>query len=565
VNFIPVIDRELRVRARHSATYRLRLVSAGVALIVTGGYLWKFSGSRFTALPLGQMVFYSLTILGMLGCLFGGMQATADCVSSEKREGTLGLLFLTDLRGYDVIAGKWVASSLSSFFALVAVFPIMAIPLMLGGVASAEFWRVVLAMICGLFLALSVGLWVSVRSVDSYPSLKAALALMVCLTAGPFLLDQLFLGDSYNLNTAFVSVLSPAYGCVTAFTANYGFRPWCYWLSEFISIALGSGLFWHASRQIGHRWKEPANAAGTTFGGRVWQVLRGARDGRSIARLRSWLDRNPFTWLVLRTSGRETLLMILAGVALAAMYLASRTEAANSVSIGIAQIFSFISAVFLRLVMIARASQSLVDARRNGAMELILCTPMEPAQLVRGIQVALRRSFWALMGVEILACCLQTTTSMGMYWGRMFPPEVHAYLLFNAFASVAMFAADLFALGWVGMWLALSGRAQNDVIARTFLYVIVAPWLLHAFFSFGAITLGGSGLYWLPWAVWPAVVIAKDLIFVAWAARHLETSFREVASGLVKPGFWPKKPILPRPNLAAANQRAWRADQPAPP
>ena len=31
---------------------------------------------------------------------------TADCLSEEKREGTLGLLFLTDLRGYDIVVSS---------------------------------------------------------------------------------------------------------------------------------------------------------------------------------------------------------------------------------------------------------------------------------------------------------------------------------------------------------------------------------------------------------------------------------------------------------------------------
>jgi hypothetical protein len=59
---------------------------------------------------------------------------TADCISSEKREGTLGLLFLTDLKGYSVILGKMLATSLNSFYALTAIFPVLAIPLLLGGI-----------------------------------------------------------------------------------------------------------------------------------------------------------------------------------------------------------------------------------------------------------------------------------------------------------------------------------------------------------------------------------------------------------------------------------------------
>ncbi|HQU46125.1 MAG TPA: hypothetical protein PK867_25150, partial [Pirellulales bacterium] len=41
---------------------------------------------------------------------------TADCISSERREGTLGLLFLTDLRGHDVVLGKLVVAGLGAFY-----------------------------------------------------------------------------------------------------------------------------------------------------------------------------------------------------------------------------------------------------------------------------------------------------------------------------------------------------------------------------------------------------------------------------------------------------------------
>ena len=71
--------------------------------------------------------------------LFIGVIATADCVSSEKREGTLGLLFLTDLKGYDVILGKLAANSLNALYGLVAILPVMGLPVMLGGVTFVEF------------------------------------------------------------------------------------------------------------------------------------------------------------------------------------------------------------------------------------------------------------------------------------------------------------------------------------------------------------------------------------------------------------------------------------------
>ena len=51
-------------------------------------------------------LFGVLTGTAVLYCLLSGVRSTADCLSVEKREGTLGLLFLTDLKGYDVVLGK---------------------------------------------------------------------------------------------------------------------------------------------------------------------------------------------------------------------------------------------------------------------------------------------------------------------------------------------------------------------------------------------------------------------------------------------------------------------------
>ena len=40
--------------------------------------------------------------VALLMCMFSA-SVTADALSSEKRNGTLGLLFLTDLKGYDIV------------------------------------------------------------------------------------------------------------------------------------------------------------------------------------------------------------------------------------------------------------------------------------------------------------------------------------------------------------------------------------------------------------------------------------------------------------------------------
>lgn len=107
--FLPIVERELRVAARRRATYWVR-TAFGAGAIAIGFFIWL--DNRFSpANVFGQNLFAAFAGLSVFYCLTGGLRSTADCLSEEKREGTLGLLFLTDLRGHDVILGKLAATS----------------------------------------------------------------------------------------------------------------------------------------------------------------------------------------------------------------------------------------------------------------------------------------------------------------------------------------------------------------------------------------------------------------------------------------------------------------------
>src|SRR5690242_21503418 len=97
----------------------------------------------------GGRMFATLSFLIAIFCGLEGLRYTADCLSEEKREGTLGLLFLTDLKGYDVVLGKLAATSLNALYGLIAIIPVLAIPLLLGGVSIGEFWRMTLVLEIG--------------------------------------------------------------------------------------------------------------------------------------------------------------------------------------------------------------------------------------------------------------------------------------------------------------------------------------------------------------------------------------------------------------------------------
>src|SRR4030095_13140978 len=113
---------------------------------------------------------YALSVPLLILCSFTGVFITADCLSEEKREGTLGLLFLTDLKGYDVVLGKLIATSLASLTGLLTIFPVLGIVSFLGGVSPGEFWRVMLALLNTLFFSLATGLVASAANVSERKS-----------------------------------------------------------------------------------------------------------------------------------------------------------------------------------------------------------------------------------------------------------------------------------------------------------------------------------------------------------------------------------------------------------
>src|SRR5579884_1781379 len=138
---LPIVERELRVSARRHLTYWLRVAGAGGLLLVFGLMFTVGTFSRGSGM--GIIIFSVLKWIAYIvaACM---VFVASDVLSEEKREGTLGLLFLTDLKGYDVVLGKLFSMSLQSFYALLAGMTVLALPLMMGGVTGNEYWRKVM-------------------------------------------------------------------------------------------------------------------------------------------------------------------------------------------------------------------------------------------------------------------------------------------------------------------------------------------------------------------------------------------------------------------------------------
>src|SRR5437588_9397733 len=157
MTFLPIVARELRVAARKRSTFWLRVIASLVALLLGCGFLLLTRAGVFPSAGLGAVLFGIVTWMALAAALSAGLFFTSDCLSEEKRDGTLGFLFLTDLRGYDVVWGQLLATSLRGFYALLAFLPILAVTQMMGGVTGAQYWMWSFALVNALYCSLAVG------------------------------------------------------------------------------------------------------------------------------------------------------------------------------------------------------------------------------------------------------------------------------------------------------------------------------------------------------------------------------------------------------------------------
>ena len=258
---LPIVQRELRAASRRPSTHRIR---CWTALLAIGASL--IASVATTPMPGAANPLFAVQTACAFGlALLAGVFLTSDCLSEEKREGTLGLLLLTNLKGHDIVLGKFVATALSALYGLLALLPVMAVPLLLGGVTLGEFCRMVLAVVNAMFFSLAVGLCVSAVGNDYARALGSTLALVAVTAAGLPALAAL--GSGFHVSPAWFcfTLASPFYPFTYAGDATFVTQPGMFWVTLFASQLLGWLFVGLASVALAQLWPN----------GRAW--LRGRR------------------------------------------------------------------------------------------------------------------------------------------------------------------------------------------------------------------------------------------------------------------------------------------------
>jgi ABC-type transport system involved in multi-copper enzyme maturation permease subunit len=179
---LPLIERELRVALRKQRPARGRLKIA--ALAAGGSALFLLFGRLTNDRGVGGSLEQFLCLAGLYFVLTAPT-LIAGVLAEERRNQTLGLLFLSGLGPGEVFASKFLSSALIAFTNLLAIYPMLALPFLTGGVS----YDVFLAIICGLpvlmLFALAVSLLASVltREDGAATVLANTVGALLCLLA----------------------------------------------------------------------------------------------------------------------------------------------------------------------------------------------------------------------------------------------------------------------------------------------------------------------------------------------------------------------------------------------
>jgi ABC-type transport system involved in cytochrome c biogenesis permease component len=467
MTFLPVVERELRVAARRKLGYWLRVAGAAAGIVVLGIVLEEHGGNE-TRLG-GALFAYTNAILFFAIWLLVPLMAS-DCISRERREGTLGLLFLTPLSATGVVLGKVFGLILRSGMVLASVLPVLTIPFLAGGVSRETVLMAVCIDVGALWLALAAGLVASSLSVRLNRAAAlavvlaglAALAYMSVITVGlvtfeAWLADPADDWGDLSFWAALGQVLTSLYevegleGLIAYSTGAHEHSPgpvWqnlllsappsvqTPWLSFVVCLALASSLcLWCAIRIAAvcvRRAVNPMPPAG-------WRA-------RLLARLSfmeacvPWekqyriqlLDRNPLLWLHRRSRSVRAMRWILAGaVASVSLWLILASPVGSSHGSKVNVLLAM--GTILIGAMSYHATAQFKQGRDSGALEMIMLTQLSPRQIAVGSV----RGVWFQFAPAFIMLVVGWLGVLAFRTPELYPTAEYAWLA-GPLASTAM-------------------------------------------------------------------------------------------------------------------------------
>lgn len=451
----PVIERELVQAARKSSTHVFRFlfgIAAGVATLTL------MLASAVPTARNGMALLHIITAASFIFCLLAGLIFTADSLASERREGTLPLLFLSGMGALEIVLAKWVSNGWRCLTMVVLPMPFLATSLCLGGVEPSQLAGVLFGILFLACFSLTAGLLLSSLGLSGGGGLLLYAGLMIPGTTG-LIIDHLMMGA--RPRPEWMLIFNPAHPLLAAWLGPYGLVPkglvaeslgmGCALLVLMLALA-GLALKWSIRPPF---WME--RLIPTPRG-------RGVAGNPSKRRQISATDFLPASlstrWLFTRVG--------LGMAALAGVVYARRAD----------QFFEGSTAGWLLLAahFMAKTSRAWLAARigwmeiNSRGMELLLTTPISAGEI---LSAGKRRLDGAFAWMDLVVVLLHLVYLAFEVWtGRV--GDAGAIVS----ASLLIFVVDRRTVSWIGMWAGFTGRGLFRSAVTTWVQSGLGPCLI---------------------------------------------------------------------------------------
>lgn len=519
MTFLPLIERELRLRARSPAAYWTRFAVGLTGVLIC---LPQFtSGAYATPATIGRGVFNGLVGAAFL-IICGVCLLTVSALHAERQEGTLGLLLLTRVRVLDVLLGKLGSIGLTSVCVLVAFLPMLMLPVLSGGVTGGEVLRKELGLLNTLLFALAAGLFAAASQKERFKAALLAVLIVGTVALVPFLAGVMLGRAGFSAAPPMAIRLSPVVLLISAGDLPYRTAQSSYWVSM-TSLSVLSCLLLigacarlrRAARGEGHTTARPASVASPTQSTGVQR-----RRGRPFAG-----EASPVVW---RVSGQRGLRgTFWAAASLGFLYYGFfgpvvRFWGLGSVAL-VSWSFALASSAIVASLCAWAASRFFVESRHTGELELLLTTPVGSETIISDQWKVLQRLI-RLPLVLMLAPMLIYGLFMLTYLGPSgsWRLQYAISLPLNALNTIL----GLVALCWLALWFGLRSGGQAKAILWTVGLTKALPYAVSLLTSSLATFLTMprtpfSSTYWMLSLLPQVLTIAFYLWLIRLARRRL--------------------------------------------
>ena len=522
----PIFAREWLTVPRRANHYVIRSAYLGL-LWVLGWTAWQATvgWSQLSTVAdnarFGVLFFQLATLVQLILLPFLAAVSAASAVTSEKDRRTFVLLLITDLRSYEIVLGKLLGSLLQILLLLLGMIPILAMIMLLGGVAPIQVAQATLVLAATCVAAGTLGNLIALWRDKTFQALALTvlfLVLYLCVVQGLGVVPGLaWLQKWVGPFQALQSVLEPRLEAGQPVAPPYVFTIIMLLFTVLMSTwGMMRLRVWNPSGEPIQQRERPEDE----------QIDRSKAHAAPGAVRGVWA--NPILWREIRTRayGRRPLLVKVAYfvvLALVCYYALSPvwTTPENRADFAAAQGLVPVGILSLLLVA-AQAVTAITSERDTGALDLLLVTDLTPKEFIFG-------KLWGILynTKEYLLPPLILAVAYALFGFLGTPPSRHPELLTykNAEAFVCIAIATLVVLSFatvlgvhVGLRTENSRLAVLQTLATAFflsvgtlicIYLILINGRFEVqWFSFSVFIFAGiGGLWWVLRADRPAAAI----------------------------------------------------------